>query len=314
MIPAWLIEKTAEQTGNSDTGSFRSLNFHNLKGRYIQKGIKGAVKFTSNCLFNDQTADKPGWLQQKNAGLKLLSVLLWIIALSLTRNIIFMASVYLLILVLVHKSLINLRYFLLRVWLVIPLFTIAIALPAIFNFITPGPSLFVLVDLGAPYSFGPWRIPQEISITTTGLRVATVFICRVAVSVSAALLFSLTTKWHDIFRAMRLIRVPQAFVLIFSMSFRYIQLLLRTFEEMHLAKKSRTIFVKKYRDEHKWVGFSMATLFSKSLKMSDDIHRAMISRGYNGEMKTLSPNNWTRTDYLWLTLSLALVFLALKSG
>lgn len=313
MIPDWLTEEEAVAAG-SDADSLRTQTGCNLRGRYVEKGIKGVVRLTRICLLNEEMAARPGWLQQKNSDFKLLAVLLWIISLSLSKNLIFMGALYILILILAHKSLIGMGYFLTRVWLFIPLFTGAIVFPAIFNFIIPGPSLFVIIDLGRPYSFGPWEIPREISITTAGLEVAAILVCRVAVSVSAALLFSLTTKWHDIFRAFGILRVPQVFILIFSMSFRYIQLLLRSYEEMHLAKKSRTIEVKSYKNEHRWVGFSMAALFNKSLKMSDDVHLAMISRGFDGRIKTLGKGKWQKTDYLWLAFSLALLSLAIKIG
>ena len=62
-----------------------------------------------------------------------------------------------------------------------------------------------------------------------------------AVSVSLAVLLVLTTPWADLLKSLQAIRVPQVFVLVLSMTYRYIFLFLHTANGMFEARKSRVV-------------------------------------------------------------------------
>ena len=51
----------------------------------------------------------------------------------------------------------------------------------------------------------------------------------------------LTTPWADLLKSLRAIRVPQVFVLVLSMTYRYIFLFLHTTNGMFEARKSRVV-------------------------------------------------------------------------
>ena len=74
-----------------------------------------------------------------------------------------------------------------------------------------------------------------------GLGAAGVFVLRVCVSVSLAILLILTTQWADILKSLRVFRVPSVFILILAMTYRYIFLFLHTANGMFLARKSRIV-------------------------------------------------------------------------
>ena len=67
------------------------------------------------------------------------------------------------------------------------------------------------------------------------------FVTRVGVSVSLAVLLVMTTPWADLLKSLRALRVPQVFVLVLSMTYRYIFLFLHTTNGMLLARKSRVV-------------------------------------------------------------------------
>ena len=69
----------------------------------------------------------------------------------------------------------------------IPLFSFCIAIPALFNFVTPGDPVWFF------YLFG-----IKFIITRPGLDGAILFVVRVATSVSLVVLLSLTTQTHAI--------------------------------------------------------------------------------------------------------------------
>jgi cobalt/nickel transport system permease protein len=189
--------------------------------------------------------------------------------------------------------------FLKRVWLFVPLFSAAIVLPSLLNVITPGEPVWVLVRFDRPYVWGPYSIPREIAITHQGIWGGIIFVSRVAASVSFAVLFTLTTRWADIFAGLRALFMPRAFVMTLGMTYRYLFVLLRLIQDMSRARKSRTIGPLSASEERSWIASRIGFLFRKSLEMSQDIHRAMISRGYHGEAVSLSRFKAAPSDVIW---------------
>ena len=119
-------------------------------------------------------------------------------------------------------------FFVKRVWLGIPLFAGIVVIPSIF--FIPGPRLFEV-------ALGPLVIAPSIN----GILGAILLVMRVGVSVSLAVLLVTTTPWADILKSLRSLRVPQVFVLILSMTYRYIFLFLHTVNGLFLARKSRMV-------------------------------------------------------------------------
>jgi cobalt/nickel transport system permease protein len=81
------------------------------------------------------------------------------------------------------------------------------------------------------------------SLTVHGdaLVAAAIFVLRVCASVSLAILLILTTKWADVLKSLRVMRVPNALVLVLAMTYRYIFLVPHTANAIFLARKSRII-------------------------------------------------------------------------
>ena len=67
------------------------------------------------------------------------------------------------------------------------------------------------------------------------------FVARVGVSVSLAVMLVLTTPWADLLKSLHSLRVPRVFVLVLAMAYRYIFLFLRLTNGMFEARKSRVV-------------------------------------------------------------------------
>ena len=196
-------------------------------------------------------------------------------------------GLYLLTLLLALAAKIPLGFFVKRVWVFIPLFAGAIALPAIFNVITPGRPVVTLISFSDPRQWGPIHFPAEIAITEQGLRGAAIFVLRVATSVSFAVLLVLTTEWMRLLKALSALRFPQVGILILGMTYRYIFLFLRVVEGMFLARRSRTVGPTPLREQHHWIAARLGFLLGKSYHLSNEVYLAMLSRGWNGQARSL---------------------------
>ncbi len=261
-------------------------------------------------IFSEKYASAKGFLQRIDPRVKLITILLLIITTSFISKTEIILGIYALTLVFAYLSKVELFFFIKRVWLFIPIFSGMVAFPAIFNIFTPGEPLITLLQFNRTIHFWIFEF-TELSITRAGVLGALLFISRVATSVSLIVLLTLTTRWTDVMKSLRTLGVPQIFILVLSMTYQYIFLLIRVVQEMHLAKKSRTIRTNRTREgikkEQNWVASRIGTVLMKSYKVSDEIHSAMVSRGFHGEIKSHETFKIRNIDRVWTVFSVAFI-------
>jgi cobalt/nickel transport system permease protein len=116
--------------------------------------------------------------------------------------------------------------------------------------------------------------------------------------VSAVVLLFLTTPQQILFKSLRTVGVPKLYVLTMEMAYRYIFLLMDMVREMYVAKKARTIKARGMFEEQKWVGGRIGYTLIRSLDMSEKVHMAMMSRGYNGDVRIMQEFKMRNRDYI----------------
>jgi cobalt/nickel transport system permease protein len=267
---------------------------------FLDKTLLKVADIARQSLFSEAYAQHHGLLQSLDVRTKVITFLFILVLISFLHTPHALLVLYLLSLVLAFFSRISLPFFVGRVWLFVPLFTAAIVLPAILNIITPGDPLWVLVRLDRSYSFGPYAIPAEIAVTRQGLWGGITIVSRVAASVSFVVLFTLTTRWSEIFAGLRSVLVPRVFVVTLSLTHRYLFVLIRLIQDMYRARKSRTFRPLSYSVQRNWIASRIGVTFNRSLEMSEDIYRAMISRGFRGDFRMLDRFHVSLRDAVWL--------------
>lgn len=205
---------------------------------------------------------------------KIVAAALLLLAVSTTRSLGALAGVALFAAALAALTRIDLARYLRDVWIFVPLFTAAIALPAVFRGFTPGEPLF---GSGA------------LTVTRPGLLAASRLVLRAGASVSIALLLARTTGATALLRGLSALGVPRALTLVAGMTYRYIFVLAREVEEMHLGLLSRRIRPLGTRAGRAFVTSRMAVLLAKANRTAEDVHLAMLARGFRGEWRTLAP-------------------------
>ena len=264
------------------------------KPGWLEKTLAGIAGNVERAVFTEQHARLDAFLQRVDPRAKLGMFLVVVLAASLTSSYAVLAVLYAVTVAAAIASRIPADFFVKRVWLGIPLFAGIVVIPSIF--FIPGPRLFEL-------AMGPLVIAPSLNGTLGAL----LLIARVGVSVSLAVLLVMTTPWADILKSLRALRVPQIFVLILSMTYRYIFLFLHTVNGIFLARKSRIVARTSGAEQRRWIGGTMGALMSRSFKMSNDVYAAMLARGFTGEMRTYSAYRMTRRDWLLLGGAVALV-------
>jgi cobalt ECF transporter T component CbiQ len=261
-------------------------------------GIAGSIE---RAVFTEELARQPGWLQRVDPRAKLGMFLIVILTASASSSLAALVLIYLAILGAARASRLPFDFFVKRTWLGIPFFAGVVIIPSIF--MTPGPYLFA-ISIGS-YTVGP---------TIPGLSSAIVFVARVGVSVSLAVMLVLTTPWADLLKSLQACRVPQVFTLILSMTYRYIFLFLHTMNGMFEARKSRLVGRSHGGEERRWITGSMATLLHRSFKMSNDVYAAMLARGFSGDVRTYSAYRMVGSDWLALACSVVVAMAAFATA
>ena len=196
---------------------------------WVEKTLAGITASIEQAVFTERHARSDGWLQRVDPRAKLGMFLAGRPGRQPDRLARRRSSLlYAALLVAAKASRIPFDFFVRRVWSGIPFFAGIVVIPAIF--IVQGPRLFELT-IG----------PLTIAPSTPGVAGAILLVVRVGVSVSVAVLLVMTTPWADLLKSLRAIRVPQVFVLVLSMTYRYIFLFLHTVNGIFLARKSRIV-------------------------------------------------------------------------
>lgn len=305
MRPRWLVTKNVEIP-------VPECKKRTAKKGFVDKTIGDVTSFLRGSIFLEEYANRNGMLQSIDPRVKVLTIAVLLISVSLLRHPLLIAGLYLFILALAMLSKIPPKFFFLRVWLFVPIFSGIIAIPALFNVFVPGEPVLILAKFQGKRLIGPLEIPEVIAITRQGSVAAFVFVMRVATSVSLVVLLMLTTRWSHLLKALRVLCVPQIFTFIMSMTYRYIHLLLRLIEDVLLAKKSRVIRKGSMGEGQRWVSSQMGTMMKRSLKMSEDVYSAMVSRGFIDEVRVIDSFKIGRKDYLWSIFLILFVSLVLS--
>ena len=183
------------------------------------------------------------------------------------------------------------------VWAPVLLFTGLVSLPA--AVLTPGP---VLAGSGF------------LSVTESGLRGAAFLILRAETAATLAALLVLTTPWAWVLKSLRSLRCPAVMVAILGMTYRYIFEILRTALDMFEARRSRTVGALTPSESRRLAASTVGVLMSKSFQLSHDVHLAMQSRGFRGEVHILTEFHARAADWCWLFVLAALAGGALWWG
>jgi cobalt/nickel transport system permease protein len=194
-------------------------------------------------------------------------------------------------------------YILKRSTLAIPF--ILAALPVIFT--VQGAAL-------ARLPVGPWTL----TVTQPGVERFISIALKSWISVQAAIVLSTTTAFPDLMVAMRAVRVPRLLVAIFGLMWRYLFVLADEALRLLRARQARSGVSDrpglKTGGSITWrgrvAGGMAGNLFLRAFERSDRIYMAMVSRGYDGEVRAAPLPALNRRDWLILGSGLGL-FLAL---
>jgi cobalt/nickel transport system permease protein len=270
--------------------------FNSIQLSFIDKCINKIAALIKNYFIIEHKTDD-GLFQKLDSRIKLLFMFFFLIIISLKKDIQSEILILLIIFVLVISSKLRLLNFYKVVFFFSFIFGFLIALPSSLNFITKGKIIFPLLRLDGAIDFWIYHIPPEIGLTLEGLTATIMLTLRVINSLSISLLMVYTTPFAEIIRALKIFRIPDTFLMIISITYKYIFIFARTAEDIYFSMKSRITGSLTKNEMRNMIAGRMAYMFKKSRITCEEVFRAMSSRGFSNEIRIYSFNQMKLIDW-----------------
>jgi len=158
-------------------------------------------------------------------------------------------------------------------------------------------------EVAGSYNIGLW----QVSVTYSGLVVLANVVVKAWLSILSLILLSATTQFTELLRGLRQSGVPEVIVLILSFMYRYIFVLVDETLRMRRAQDSRN-FGGSRRRQLKTIGNMIGTLFIRSYERGERVYAAMLSRGFDSQIRSLRQLSFHKADaYFGIAFGLALL-------
>lgn len=187
-------------------------------------------------------------------------------------------SVFVSILILISR--LPLQFVLKRVLLIVPF----VLMIGVFNIFRTGEPM-------ATFHIWHW----QISITHEGLRILQNVSTKAIICSLALILLSSTTSFTNLLRGLQTLKMPKVLVMTLSFAYRYMFVLIDEAMRMWRARESRN-FGGRWIWQVKTIGNMIGTLFIRSYERGERVYAAMVSRGYEGQVKGIDSLTFTLVD------------------
>lgn len=296
-IPRWLLE-----TSPDDAAPFPQRRTH-----FISKTIRRITEIFENEFICERYAALPNFLQLLDARCKLCVFLAFLLLSAFSSSLVVLTALAVVAFLYACLSGLDWKAFLRRVWGYVPLLVLVFSLPGASSLVTKGEPLFFLLPPGT----AGWA--DGLFFSAAGLTAAVRLALRSGVSLSFSFLFLLTTRWADFTGALSALHVPDLFLSILNMAYRYLFVISEQAISMMEARFLRTVGTLGTGKNRRFMGRSMAYLFLKSHLLSEEIYDAMACRCFSGKPVTIRERKWSVSDSLF-ALNNTLIILILIVG
>ena len=263
--------------------------------------LKSLLKTFEDTFYVEKYSASEGLVQSIDTRVKLISMIGIVVTAVAVRTPISLVILLVLVLGLAATARIPLGFFMYRSIIFVPLFAGVIALPLLF--IVPGASV-------AEIGIGPYLLV----ITREGIHRAVQFFLRVWVCVASLTLLILVTRFSKIIQAMERFKVPTLFVMLTSITFRFIFVLIDEAYRLVVARESRSVGKENRMEVLRSLGSIVGTLFIRSYERGERVYTAMLARGYPGQPRSMDYAKLQRRDFVFglAILSICLVVFLLE--
>lgn len=270
----------------------------------LSKIIKPLTQYLENELIREEYASYSGLFQKLDARTKIIFTLLFIVLITIYSSFTLFFYSFILILLLVALSKVNILQFLKSTVFPIPIFSILIFLPILFTPYSPLDQKLWMISLFS------W----SISIYVSGVQYFLLLTSRVYLAVAVVYLLKLTTTWDDLISALEKLKFPPILISLLNLTYRYSIHFLNEAYNSFLYRESRTLRKPSLLENLRMDAVQLGTLFIKGFEKGETVYFAMVSRGYTGKHFSATDTfKFKRIDIIFIGLILIFFIVNLNS-
>ena len=152
-----------------------------------------------------------------------------------------------------------------------------------------------------------------LTITSAGLVLFGTVVLKAWLSIMASGLLVATTRFPDLLRALRSLHIPAILTSTISFMYRYLFVLVDEAMRLQTARASRSVGSgRSVMWRARILGRMIGSLFIRSYERSERIYAAMLARGFDGEIRSLTNLAWQTRD-TWAGLAWASALIAVTA-
>jgi cobalt/nickel transport system permease protein len=123
-------------------------------------------------------------------------------------------------------------------------------------------------------------------------------VAKAYLSILAMILLISSTSFSHFLKALQKLKVPMVLVMIFSFMYRYLFVITDELMNVRTAKEARTVGGSAWYHT-KVLANIIGVVFISSYERSERIYKAMLSRGFDGTIRTLDDFSLKNRDYIF---------------
>ncbi|MEW6200665.1 MAG: cobalt ECF transporter T component CbiQ [bacterium] len=148
----------------------------------------------------------------------------------------------------------------------------------------------------------------SLSISRTGILILWNVVVKSFIGILSLILLSSTTSFPDLLKGFESLRMPKVFTTLIAFMYRYTFVLVDEILRVKTARECRN-------GGGRWLwhirsaGNIIATLFLHSYERAERVYGAMLSRGFDGQIRTMNTAHFTASDAVFVTILITSLFL-----
>lgn len=108
-----------------------------------------------------------------------------------------------------------------------------------------------------------------------------------------------TTRFNMLLKGLESLRIPQIMIIQLSFLYRYLFVLIEEVQRLKIARECRNFSDAHWKRRLQAVTGMIALLFIRTLERAEAVYLAMVSRGFDGHIRTLTPLKIRVQDFIF---------------
>ncbi|HNW89384.1 MAG TPA: cobalt ECF transporter T component CbiQ [Bacteroidales bacterium] len=278
------------------------ISGHNTRFGFIDRTLKATAKAVNTMYYQANISSGRTFTNRLHPAIKMFSLIYIIVIISIANHLpaqgiisgmLFLSFIFSSFdLVKTYKRVLILGFF----------FGFIVVVPAAFNVITPGKTLWHLFSFPENFQLWIYHVPKNIDITEEGCWLVLRFFLRVCNSISITYLVVFSTPFAELIKALKTMFVPDTFLMVITLAYKYILILSLCIEETYFAMRSRILGHVRHKNIRDLIAGRIHYIFRRSKLTYELTYLAMVSRGYTGKIALGRPQKIMYTDIIVLIM------------